>query len=122
LGCCKKKAELAKKFRQTIKDEGAVLAASEDGLLKGFSVIEAERFGRKYNYLELSYIHVIAESRNRGIWKVLFDITLQAAKNMAGDKLYIGAHPAVETQHFSQKNGMCTRKGNQPPHLQQRNA
>jgi GNAT superfamily N-acetyltransferase len=56
--------------------------------------------GSSQQYLELEYIHVSRDFRGQGIGQKLFQGICQAARMRGAQKLYIGAHPAVETQAF----------------------
>ncbi|WP_394218660.1 GNAT family N-acetyltransferase [Halobacillus trueperi] len=92
-------------FRLVIENGGAVVAALKEKKVYGFAVIEATDFGEKSMYRELSYIHVTRKFRGSGIGKVLFEKACEVAKALGAEKLYIGAHPSVETQKFYQKMG-----------------
>ena len=59
------------------------------------------------DYVELPYIHVSRELRGSGIGKRLFEICCKEAKLLGAKKLYIAAHPSVETQRFYKHRG-CT--------------
>ena len=69
--------------------------------------MESNRFGTRKEYVELPYIHVSQELRGSGIGKRLFEICCEIAKQLGAEKLYIAAHPAVETEHFYKQMG-CT--------------
>ncbi|MGR9050753.1 GNAT family N-acetyltransferase [Halobacillus faecis] len=92
-------------FRLVIEDGGAVVAALKGQVVYGFAVVEAATFGEKSMYRELSYIHVTRKFRGNGVGKVLFQKACEVAKAMGSEKLYIGAHPSIETQMFYQKMG-----------------
>ncbi|WLR47473.1 GNAT family N-acetyltransferase [Halobacillus litoralis] len=92
-------------FRLVVKNGGAVIAALKERHVHGFAVIEPDTFGEKSTYRELSYIHVSREVRGTGIGRLLFQKAGQVAKASGAEKLYIGAHPSVETQEFYQKMG-----------------
>lgn len=95
-----RKREIVQHFRHVIDQGGAVIIANEDAAVVGFAVIEPGEFGQHSRYRELSYIHVSREHRGKGIGKDLFSVVLDAAKQLGADKLYIGAHPSIETQSF----------------------
>ncbi|WP_010172616.1 GNAT family N-acetyltransferase [Bacillus coahuilensis] len=63
--------------------------------------------GVKHSYCELSYFHVTKLSRGKGVGRELFSAVKKVAKGMERDKLYIGAHPSVETISFYKSMG-CT--------------
>ncbi|WP_223700014.1 GNAT family N-acetyltransferase [Sutcliffiella deserti] len=105
-----KKQKISADLRRTAAAGGAVIGARRAGMLIGFAVLEPERFGKKDVYLELSYIHVSRELRGQGLGKKLFQKSLQTAKEMGATKLYIGAHPSVDTQKFYQEMGCVLAK------------
>ncbi|WP_078378506.1 GNAT family N-acetyltransferase [Sutcliffiella halmapala] len=105
-----KKRQIVAHLRETVKSGGAVISARQNGRVIGFSVIEPEFFGEEDAYLELSYLHISADNRGQGIGEQLFKKTLQTAKEIGAIKLYIGAHPAVETQEFYKKMGCIPAK------------
>lgn len=102
--------KFAEHLRKAADDGGAVISIMKGGKLVGFSCIEPEPFGTGDRYLELSYIHVSADCRGQGIGEKLFNRTKEIAKRMGATKLYIGAHPSVETQHFYKKMGCVPAK------------
>lgn len=79
---------------------GFVAGAIHDGTLVGFANVENVPRGSSKQYLELCYIHVSREYRGQGLGKRLFCLCCEAARQRGAEKLYIGAHPAVETQEF----------------------
>jgi ribosomal protein S18 acetylase RimI-like enzyme len=102
-----KKAEVLKDLQHCINSGGFVLGAFRDNQLIGFANVESKRFGSENQYVELPYIHISNKHRGRGIGKHLFELCCRNAKLLGAKKLYIGAHPSVETQQFYQKVG-CT--------------
>lgn len=55
-----------------IQTNGFLLGAFIDGQLKGFASVESDLFGGKYEYVNLSNIHVSTEIRGKGIGSELF--------------------------------------------------
>ncbi|WP_169082018.1 GNAT family N-acetyltransferase [Paenibacillus sp. PL91] len=100
-----RKREIVQHFKRNIADGGAVIVAKQGAELIGFAIIEAELFGDESIYRELSYIHVTRSARGQKVGEQLFAKAKQVAKGLGADKLYIGAHPAAETQHFYRKMG-----------------
>ncbi|MBX0357026.1 GNAT family N-acetyltransferase [Halobacillus sp. Nhm2S1] len=99
------KQEIIHHFRFVSMNGGAVVAVMKEQQVQGFAVIEPTFFGGKSRYRELSYIHVTRDLRGQGIGKRLFQKAGTVAKALGAEKLYIGAHPSVETQRFYQKMG-----------------
>lgn len=96
---------LVKCLRNTIHTGGFVYAAFYDECLKGFVSVEPDLFGGEQKYLDLSSIHVSEDMRGKGIGKSLFLAAKEWAKNNGGNKLYISAHSAVESQAFYKAMG-----------------
>lgn len=94
-------------LKNTLATGGLVYGAFKEGKLKGFISVEAEFFGKKKEYLDLSAIHVSEDLRGHGIGKKLFAEAKRWAKQKGAGKLYISAHPAVESQAFYRSLG-CT--------------
>ena len=80
----------------------------------GFAAVEAERFGPGRAYVELTYLHVTRPRRGRGIGGRLFVAACSAAEKLGAERLYIGAHPAVETQAFYRAAGCVPARYTHP--------
>ncbi len=102
-----KKTLVIQSMQNCISCRGIVIGAFEGSDLIGFACVEGEFFGTNKEYLELSYIHVSNKYRNCGIGKKIFDLCREKAKKKDAKKLYIGAHPSVESQSFYKAMG-CT--------------
>lgn len=100
-----RKREIVGHFVKTIEGGGAVIVAKHGEELIGFAVIEADEFGIGSIYRELSYIHVTRSARGQKIGESLFLKAKEVARKLGAEKLYIGAHPALETQNFYRKMG-----------------
>ena len=92
-------------LKNTVRTGGFVYGAFVDGVLKGFTSVEAELFGGDNRYLDLSCIHVSEDMRGRKIGQTLFRAAADWAAQKGAGKLYISAHSAVETQAFYQAMG-----------------
>lgn len=92
-------------LKHTLSAGGYVSAAFCDNRLKGFVSVEAEFFGSRKNYLDLSSLHVSEDMRGKGIGKELFLLAMSFAKKKGAEKLYISAHSAIESQLFYQAMG-----------------
>lgn len=102
-----KKTLVINSLQNCVKSGGIVIGAFADRDLVGFVSVEGELFGSNKEYLELSYIHVSNEWRNSGVGRKLFKLCCVKAKQTGAKKLYIGAHPSEESQHFYRSVG-CT--------------
>lgn len=94
-------------LRKCLASGGAVIGAFIDQQLLGFANVESELFGTSLQYAELPYIHVSNEARKLGIGKKLLALACEEARLLGARKLYIAAHPSVETQYFYRSAG-CT--------------
>ncbi|HSO57317.1 MAG TPA: GNAT family N-acetyltransferase [Paenisporosarcina sp.] len=101
------KSAVVHSLRYCIQAGGSVIGVYRERELIAFANVENAKFGTNSEYVELPYIHVSKELRGRGIGKRLFEICCEKAKQLGAEKLYIAAHPAVETQHFYKQMG-CT--------------
>lgn len=95
-----KKARVVGELVDCIDSGGAVFGAFEGSSLVGFANVLAERFGSDAQYLEMPYMHVSKHLRGRGVGRELFLLAAKDAAERGATKLYIGTHPAVETQAF----------------------
>lgn len=96
---------LVKCLRHTVESGGFVLGAFSDGVLKGFTSVEAKPLGSAGQYLDLSCIHVSADIRGNSIGRALFTAASDWARAHGAEKLYISAHSAVESQAFYEAMG-----------------
>jgi len=92
-------------LRNTLETGGTVFGAFESGVLIGFASLENEFFGSRWKYLQLSSLHVSYDKRNMGIGRRLFALSIEAARKVGAEKLYISAHSSEETQYFYQSLG-----------------
>ena len=102
-----KKIQVIQTLQNCLKLGGAVIGAYHQDDVVGFANVENQFFGSHNQYLELPYIHVSNEFRQYGIGKKLFCLCKEKAKQMGAKKLYIAAHPSIESQYFYQSVG-CT--------------
>ncbi|MDM5314538.1 GNAT family N-acetyltransferase [Fictibacillus sp. b24] len=103
-----KKKLVIDELRLCVTNNGIVAGAFDGEKLVGFASVESERFGSKNQYVELPYIHVSSEARGLGIGKKLFEICCKESKKLGAEKLYIAAHPSIESQAFYDAVG-CKR-------------
>jgi N-acetylglutamate synthase-like GNAT family acetyltransferase len=93
-------AHRIKNIVKFINEKGFVLGAYENKKLIGFSCLLNEAFGTKKQYIELKYLYISFEYRNRGIGKKLFSLCIEKARKMGIMKIYISAGRSIETQNF----------------------
>ncbi len=55
--------------------------------------------------MEMSFMHISKEYRHKGLGQKLFNFACKSALALGATKLYIGSHPAYETQLFYNKMG-----------------
>jgi len=102
-----KKRQVVGMLRECTRRGGVVLGAFEGDNLVGFANLQPELFGSERQYVELHYMHVSAGHRDRGVGRRLFELCCIRARRLGALKLYVGAHPSVETQEFYRALG-CT--------------
>lgn len=100
-----KKKQVIQSLQDCIKAGGGVVGAFCDDEVVGFANIENNFFGSNGQYVELPFIHVSNEFRKHGIGRKMFNLCCEKAKQMGVKKLYIAAHPSVETQKFYRSVG-----------------
>lgn len=100
-----KKQLVIEDLKNCVRTGGSVVGAYDAGMLIGFANVEGTLFGSKGQYLELPYIHISSEHRGKGIGKKLFASCCRLAREKGAKKLYIAAHPSVETQQFYRSVG-----------------
>lgn len=105
-----KKKNIIQSLSNCIKKGGNVIGVFYNNILIGFAAIENEFFGDNKEYIELSYIHISNEYRNKGIGKKLFELCCIKAKEMNAKILYIGTNPSIETQKFYKSVGCIFAK------------
>lgn len=88
-------------LKNTILNNGVAFGAFEsNGKLLGFSTINPDFFGEKFNYVLLDQLFITLEHRNKGIGKKLFMSCIDVAREWYADKIYICAGSAEETIAF----------------------
>lgn len=107
---------LARCLKNTCGAGGFVCAAFCEGALKGFASVEAGLFGGGGRYLEFSSLHVSQELRGQGVGKKLLHAAVQWARGQGAKRLYISAHPAVESQAFYRAMGCTPAQVCRPAH------
>ncbi|WP_419877459.1 GNAT family N-acetyltransferase [Brevibacillus centrosporus] len=100
-----KKQLVLQDLQRCVREGGVVVGAFATDTLVGFANIEGELFGSQGEYVELPYIHVSNEQRGKRIGGTLFALCCEKAKTLGAKKLYIAAHPSIETQHFYRSAG-----------------
>lgn len=100
-----KKIEVIQSLHNCLHTGGAVIGAFFKSELAGFANVENVFFGSQKQYIELPFIHVSKEYRQQGIGKGLFTLCCEMAKRLGAQKLYIAAHPSIESQHYYRSLG-----------------
>ncbi len=94
-------------LKDLVKKGGVVYAAYSGKHVIGFTCIDFYQFDE---YINLPYIHVDARYRGEGIGKELLLFASLEAMLKGAKKLYISAHPAVESQRFYESMGCVLAK------------
>lgn len=92
-------------FTNCLDKGGYVIGACRQGKLVGFAVLPPQLFGSRQQYVNLEMFHVSRESRNKGVGKRLFALSIAAARDLGADSLYISAHSSAESYGFYRKQG-----------------
>ncbi len=106
-------------LQNTLRTGGVVYGAFEQGRLKGFVSVEGAPIGAAGNYYDLSCLHVSQELRGHGIGSLLFRKAAAWARAKGGEKLYLSAHSAVETQAFYRAMGCVDAEEVNQKHVEQ---
>lgn len=112
-------ATLVDCLRRTCRQGGLVLGAFLGGTLKGFVSVEAAPMGSRGQYRDMTSLHVSEECRGRGIGRALMLRACDWARAHGGERLYISAHSAVETQAFYRAMGCVEAAEYSPEHVAQ---
>lgn len=97
----KEKLEEHSLYLSKLTKNSVVLAEYEGDKVIGFTCLD-ERFG---DYINMPFLHVDKAFRSRGIGsELIYNIALEA-KLLGAKKLYLSAHPAIETQMFYESVG-----------------
>lgn len=110
-------AELIRGLKRTLAAGGLVYGAFQDGALKGFVSVEGVPTGSARQYMDMSNLHVSLDLRRQGIGRALFLRAADFARARGGQKLYISAHSAVETQAFYRSMGCAEALEYDPEHV-----
>lgn len=88
-------------LKGTILSGGSAIGAFDsNNKLLGFTTINREFFGEKYNHVLLDQLFITLEYRSKGIGKKLFMLSADVAREWDADKIYICAGSAEETIAF----------------------
>lgn len=101
----KKQALIHEDFREVLNFGGGLFGALVDGRVIGFACVDGRLVGSTKEYIQLIMLHVSEEYRKRGVGSALFYLCADEARRLGGEKLYISANPALETQHFYRRVG-----------------
>lgn len=110
--------ELVRCLKNTLATGGLVYGAFVSGELKGFASVEGTLIGSRLQYADLSSIHVSQDMRGQGIGRELFAAAKSFAREKKGQKLYISAHSAVESQAFYRAMGCVEAEEYIPEHVE----
>jgi len=88
-------------LKNTILNGGEAIGAfNSSNKLIGFSTLNREFFGDKFNYVLLDQLFISLDYRSKGIGKTLFMHTVTKAREWKADKIYICAGSSEETIAF----------------------
>jgi predicted N-acetyltransferase YhbS len=87
-------------FRNCFDRGGTFLGAFEESKLVGAAVLESRFIGRNGDQLQLKFLHVSHDERNKGLGKALFQMAVARARDLGAKRLYISATPSQNTVDF----------------------
>jgi predicted N-acetyltransferase YhbS len=79
---------------------GTFYGAWEDSRMVGVVILESRLIGKNRDQLQLKFLHVSSEYRNKGLGKILFEQAVKEARELGARKLYISATPSENTINF----------------------
>lgn len=100
-----RRREIAKEILTQIDGNGFAYGAFCGGEVVGYISVSGESFGSRNQYVELNLFHVSQPYRGRGIGRELFILACDSARSAGAQKLYISAHPSMESQAVYRKLG-----------------
>lgn len=106
-----KKIKMINYFKNLVEKNGIFIGVFFQENLIGFGTLENIIFN---DYINLHYLHISNEFRNRGLGKILFNYLSDEALSLGAKMLYISTHPSVETQNFYRKMGCVLTKNINP--------
>jgi len=79
---------------------GTFYAAFENSTMIGIAALEKEFIGKNKDQLQLTFLHVSKDFRQKGVGTKLLNLAKQKAQELGADKLYISATPSKSTVNF----------------------
>jgi len=86
---------------------GTFYGAFEGQKMMGAAILESKFIGKNEHQLQLKFLHVSSERRNRGLGRTLFEKAAAKAKELGAERLYVSATPSENTVNFYRHLG-CT--------------
>ena len=105
---------LVERLGREAAGRGWAYGAFCQGELAGFALLDCRPRGSSGQYRELHMLHVSQPYRRLGIGSRLFCMACQGARQAGGQKLYLSAHSARETQAFYRRLGCVEAQEPQP--------
>ena len=79
---------------------GRFYGAFDDAKLIGVAILESKFIGKNKDQLQLKFLHVSRDYRNRGLGKQLFELARAKARERGARLMYISATPSENTVNF----------------------
>lgn len=87
-------------------DRGGTFYGAFDGdALAGVAVLESKFIGKEKDQLQLKFMQVSSQHRKRGLGRSLFEKTVDRARELDAQRLYISATPSENTINFYLRMG-----------------
>ena len=84
---------------------GAFLGAWDGGRLVAVAVVDTMRLGPRRDLVQLSFLHVGRDHRDRGLGRRLFEASVAVAAERGAAGLYVSATPSEHTIGFYLRRG-----------------
>jgi len=95
-----KKEEEAVELREIIEEGGHVYAIYDNDAVIAYLAIAGHFLDPNEEYIQLISIQVSHEYRNQGLGKLMFQVSIDEAREKGAKYLYISGHPSKASQAF----------------------
>jgi len=93
-------------LRTCLVEGGAAWGAFAADRLVGMAVLDGRWYGNASDTLDMYFLHVSDGYRHQGIGKVLFRKTVERARKMGAQRLFVSGLPSLNTIRFYQAMGL----------------
>lgn len=97
--------ERARRIYDHVDRDRVAYGAFQADRVIGYILLGTQLFGSSHQYIQVLSLQVSFESRHRGIGSTLFHLAIREAKALGAKKMYISAHPSIESIAFYRSMG-----------------